>query len=405
MDRLIYHMKRILLKRVLLKRQKKVFKQNTLFNQLFEQTCGSKKDFAPFQSHQPIKTNFRAIAFYLPQFHPIPENDAWWGKGFTEWTNVSKAIPQFLGHYQPHLPGELGFYDLRLPEIQRRQIELAKNYGLYGFCYHYYWFSGRKLLNRPLETILADKTLDFPFCICWANENWTRRWDGMEDDVLIQQDHSAEDDTHFIRDIEIVLSDSRYIRIDGRPLLIIYRPDLFPNLTMTVKKWRDYCIAAGLGDLFLVACKTFSTKILPTGFDALVEFPPHHILDCADLIKKSNFINLSYRGKTYSYPDLVESMSKLTKPSFQLFRTVFPSWDNEARKPGRGDTFVYSNPELYKKWLSDSIRYTKTNNQDQIVFINAWNEWAEGAHLEPDRKYGYAWLQATYEALLATEEQ
>lgn len=355
-------------------------------------------------SQLPIKT----IAFYLPQFHPIPENDLWWGKGFTEWTNVSKAQPQFLGHYQPHLPGELGFYDLRLPEIMHRQIELARKYGVSGFCFHYYWFGGKRLLELPINNFLAAPSMNIDFCFCWANENWSRRWDGSENDLLMAQNHSPEDDIAIIEAMMPAFSDPRYIRINDKPLLIVYRASILPDAKATAARWRKRAQEMGFPDLYLVAARTFDiTDPRPYGFDAAVEFPPHQAKGVPPMTRKYKIINPEYHGNIFDYAQLAERYSRQTESQFVNFKTVVPSWDNEARKPGSGHTFVNALPELYAKWLSDAAQITlQFKPEERLLFINAWNEWAEGAHLEPDRYYGYAYLQATANVLrnLASSE-
>jgi glycosyltransferase involved in cell wall biosynthesis/SAM-dependent methyltransferase len=359
-------------------------------------------EYVPLMTAQAVHTRIKAIAFYLPQFHPIPENDAWWGKGFTEWHNVTRGKPRFPGHYQPHLPGELGFYDLRLVDVQRRQVELAKAYGLHGFCYHHYWFGGQRLLRRPLEQLLANPDLDFPFCLCWANENWTRRWDGLDAEMLIAQEHSPEDDLAFIKDIEGALSDDRYVCVEGRPLLIVYRPGLLPDARDTVERWRTYRRSAGLPDLFLVSAQAFDrSNPHDFGFDAAVEFAPNN-MGTASITAAVAGVDDDFSGTIYDYSDLVQRSGHYESPSdYLLFRSVTPMWDNEARRPGRGSVFAGSTPSLYGEWLENACRHTDEccGSDKPFVFINAWNEWAEGAHLEPDRAHGYAYLQATADAL------
>ena len=353
---------------------------------------------APPLKDMPVKL----ICFYLPQFHTIPENNEWWGEGFTEWTNVMPAQPQFAGHYQPHVPGELGYYNLLDPAVQRRQVELAKLYGIGGFCFYFYWFGGKLLLERPTENYLNDSSLDLPFCLCWANENWSRRWDGLDSEILIAQEHSPDDDLAFIEHVARYMSDARYIRIDGKPLLLVYRPSLLPSPKDTAKRWRTWCIANGIGDIYLAYTQSFETVDPASyGFDAAIEFPPNN--SAPPIITDSvNPIDEGFRGIVYDWKVFVERSKCYTQPNYHLIRSVCPSWDNTARRKNRGSVFVNNTPALYQRWLENAIADTVERQQhpdERLIFINAWNEWAEGAHLEPDAHYGYAWLQATRNAL------
>jgi lipopolysaccharide biosynthesis protein/SAM-dependent methyltransferase len=361
--------------------------------------------YVPLQSTAaPVGVPAKIICFYLPQFHPIPENDAWWGSGFTEWTNVKPATPQFEGHYQPRAPDELGYYDLLDRSTQRRQIELAKLHGIGGFCFYFYWFGGKRLLEKPVENYLDDRSLDLPFCLCWANENWSRRWDGLDTEILMAQSHSPEDDIAFIAEVAPYLRDPRYIRVDGRPLLLVYRPNLLPSARATGDRWRKWCRENGIGEIYLAYTQSFEAVDPATyGFDAAIEFPPNNsapplITDTVRPITRDCQVTV-YDWRIFPLRSL-----QYTEPGYTLFRSVCPSWDNTARRGNKGTVFLHNTPDLYRLWLTNAItdtclRFTK--GDQRLVFVNAWNEWAEGAYLEPDRRYGYAYLQATRDALEA----
>lgn len=354
----------------------------------------------------------KLIAFYLPQFHPIPENDTWWGKGFTEWTNVTSAKPLFEGHYQPRLPADLGFYDLRLNSVARDQAAMAKEYGIRGFCYYYYWFDGKKLLDLPLNNMLKDKSIDLPFCLCYANENWTRRWDGLENEILMKQSAGAENDRRFINDVLPHMRDERYITVNGKPLLLIYRAQLFPDISRTTQIWREEARKAGFQDLYLCKCETFSdtSDPLKSGFDANVEFPPHNNVfmgsdDSVDTEYKKKILSYTgepFNGHVYSYKDAAYNFMNRPTPEFTRFNTAMLGWDNTARKRFSANIFKDFDISFYEQWLSKLIRGSIVQHDDEqkrIVFINAWNEWAEGTYLEPDRRYGHDCLRATKRAL------
>ena len=337
------------------------------------------------------------IAFYLPQFHEIPENNEWWGQGFTEWTNVTKGIPRFEGHYQPKLPRDLGFYDLSNVEVIKKQVEIAKQYGIFGFCFHYYWFSGKRLLEKPLDLFLENKSIDFPFCLCWANENWTRRWDGLDKEILIKQDFSHKDLENFMPDIKKYVLDKRYIRLNGRPIIIIYRPQLIPKIKLVLERWKEQAKELKIGNPIWIAVQAFGLEDPnDVGFDVALEFPPHKLAQNVEPVNDhTHLFDKDFDGRIIDTIDLVKKSEYYSSVTdFPLLKGVFPSWDNEARKKGGGTTFVNATPLVFKKWLTSCSEYALESPVfgESLVFINAWNEWAEGAYLEPDQYNGFAYL-------------
>jgi len=341
----------------------------------------------------------RIIAMHLPQFHRIPENDAWWGEGFTEWTNVRRARPMFPGHAQPEVPHpDIGYYDLLAPGTLERQAEMAQRHGIHGFCFYYYWFDGRRLLEKPLDQLLRSGRPNFPFCICWANENWTRAWDGLDQEVLVAQQHTPESDARFIRDLLPFLADPRYIRVDGRPLVAVYRTALLPDPAATAAIWRQICRVEGHGEIHLAAVRSFDKRDpRQFGFDAAIQFPPlltpaqDHAADPA-MRAEPNF-----RGSLFEYEDAARYALAEVASGYPLYRGVMPAWDNTPRRQERGTAWINASPERYGRWLRETIdrMVCEQPPERQLVFVNAWNEWAEGAHLEPDVSRGYRHLEET----------
>jgi lipopolysaccharide biosynthesis protein len=360
----------------------------------------------------------KAIAFYLPQFHPIPENDTWWGAGFTEWTNVAKARPLFRGHYQPHIPADLGFYDLRLRDTRVAQAEMAKRYGISGFCYYHYWFNGKLLLEKPAQAMLADHQPDFPFCYCWANETWSRRWDGQEHEVLLAQDPLSYDPRAHLSYLADSFRDRRYIHVDGRPLFLVYRIDQLPDIAATVKSWRDAAANQGLPGLYICAVRSHmhllsESETIALGFDGVVAFEPHsQTLPPQGLATRLRYFfprafNFALRRlgvrhirelsvlHIFDYRALVRIAMQAARTTVRTFPCATPSWDNSARRRSGATVIQNDDPRLFESWLRDCVERVKDFPEDeQLVFINAWNEWAEGCHLEPDRRHGHGFLEA-----------
>lgn len=353
----------------------------------------------------------RAIAVYLPQFHPIPENDEWWGTGFTEWTNVSRAESLFKKHYQPHLPADLGFYDLRLEETRIQQAKLAQEYGISGFCYYHYWFNGKRLIERPFEEVLASGKPDFPFMLCWANETWSRTWMGSEKEILLKQTYSKEDDYAHALYLAKVFADKRYITHLNRPVFIIYRPGVFPDIVSTLNIFREVCIKENGVNPYLVGSNSHigngnEQQLLKNGFDAVYNFRPQ--LGALPDAFKDQFLykrflrNFFQHGladgklKVYSYQEALKRMEAIEPGNFKnIMPCVFVGWDNTPRRKEKG-IIVYANEaSVFEKELKRvKNKMLVSGNPEPFLFINAWNEWAEGNHLEPDTKDKHDHLNA-----------
>jgi hypothetical protein len=344
----------------------------------------------------------RLIAYYLPQYHPIPENDEWWGKGFTEWTNTAKARPLFKGHYQPHIPADLGFYDLRLPETRIAQAQLARHYGIEAFCYYHYWFAGKRILERPFNEVLASKQPDFPFCLCWANHSWSGIWHGAPDRVLIEQTYPGTEDWR--RHFEVLLPaflDKRYVTVEGKPLLQVYRPQRIKDCRRAMDYWRELAVRAGLPGLFLVGEANANSDPVAQGLDALVHvrFPrvrPQWV-PWSRPIHKIRVKLEQMRGlpTIRQYEEAVEGLIQHPIPGIEVFPCLVPNWDNTPRSGTRGLVLHGSTPEAFRRHVRRAMERTaNVPRERRIIFVKSWNEWAEGNHLEPDLKFGHSYLQA-----------
>ncbi len=354
-----------------------------------------------YQQDKPFvdrSTDIKALAFYLPQFHTIPENDAWWGEGYTEWTNARKAEPRFSEHYQPRVPHhDFGYYSLLDHTVIKKQTELAARHGIWGFCWYYYWFSGKRLLEQPLDLMLSHTEIDFPFCLCWANENWTRTWDGQQNDVLMRQKYAADDAEKFILNIQKYLLDRRYIRIDGKPVILVYNPDEIPDFADCCKTWRATALKCGIGEIVIWCCLHYQDTLSKLNamrcVDGTVEFPPHNVW-CAYLDMHMKFD--ARAGAVYNYEKLVDlNVKRLKKPprdGLPIYPTAMVGWDNSSRREKDWRAFYPFSLSSFYKWIRSAADYSRRNfpADRRFLFINAWNEWTEGTYLEPDARFGYA---------------
>ena len=369
----------------------------------------------------PKEPLVRAIAFYLPQYHPIEENDFWWGKGFTEWTNVTRTRPHYPGHYQPRLPADLGFYDLRIPEVREAQADLARAHGIHGFCYWHYWFgAGKRLLERPFQEVLRSGKPDFPFCLGWANESWTTRWDGTNNNAIVEQRYPGRED--HLRHFQVLLEaflDPRYIRIDGRPVFLIYRPQAIPDLEEMIDLWRDQAAQAGLSGLYLIDLATVFGQLDPPRAEACFDGSLLHMPNFKTVFQYKDFKERAAvprrallpkellpplpQGFHFDHRESLALMRHQLGKHFdpvRSFSTVVCTWDNSARVGNLATLLKNEDVLAYEQFLAAEVARVADRPADhRLVFLNAWNEWAEGMHLEPDRRNGTLFLEATARAL------
>jgi hypothetical protein len=370
----------------------------------------------------------KIITYYLPQFHEIPENNEWWGEGFTEWTNVKKANPLFEDHYQPRIPLNNNYYNLLSDDTKKWQIDLAKKYGIYGFCMYHYWFNGKLLLEKPIEQYLSNKDLDLPFCFSWANEHWTNGWVSDNNTILLSHDNSDREDwvNHF-HYLLPYFKDERYITIDGKPLIILYFPSILENLNEMINCWRELAIKNGLSGLYIMYQKAmthFDKKIDKSMFDGGIEFQPGYsllkrqssfqrfidrrIFQTINFIKKKFHINFLKKVQKevihQSYDKVWQDIISSRPDNDKMFPGAFVDWDNTPRKGARGSLYDGASPEKFEAYLTEQIINTRENYHKDILFMFAWNEWGEGGYLEPDERYHFKYLEAINNALIKTNE-
>ena len=368
--------------------------------------------------------NVRPIALYLPQFHPIPENDTWWGRGFTEWTNTAKAKPLFRGHDQPHVPADLGFYDLRVPETRQAQAVMAREFGIEAFCYYHYWFAGRRVLERPFAEVLESGKPDFPFCLCWANQSWTGIWHGAPGKTLIEQtypgpvDHQA----HFAALLP-AFRDHRYVRVDDKPVFVIYRPMEIPNLAGAMAIWRTAAAKAGLAGFYLVGVESDEHRNwIPAeyGFDAVIrsrlparkgwptwnrplEKVAHKLKQWQSRLNGETPSTV-YGPTVHAYRDMLDIIVGDPTEGIESYPCIVPNWDNTPRSGVNGLVLHGSTPALFREQVRKAVKVTTALPAERrFVFLKSWNEWAEGNHLEPDLRFGLQYLQVIRDELSALQ--
>jgi len=361
-----------------------------------------------FEEHEfnlrDTELDTKLLAYYLPQFHPFKENNEWWGNGFTEWTNATSARSRFKGHHQPHLPRDLGYYDLRSIDTMYQQADLAKKSGIFGWCFYYYRFGDKRIMELPTDQFLSEEKLDMPFCLMWANENWARTWDGKSGEILIRQNYDPKHDDFMIDDLARHFNDPRYIRINNKPLYFIYCPKLIPDAKRRIEHWRNLLVKRHNIEATFYMALTYDD---PSPLDGAIEFPPHnHFKQMPRVTNTLKELDPNFKGQMVDYDDLIKLNLLRETPDFNLIKCLIPSWDNEARKTNRGFGHINCSPDKYQIWLEQAIHFAKENpiENESFVCINAWNEWAEGAHLEPDVYYGSAYLNATARALINTQK-